>query len=106
MYSSRKMVPTALAGTRKKSAMKMVVSENPAMATVFLPNFIERYVEHNTPITVTNWLDILNRLKPTDETLACLESTTSPKVFSRYGQAPWPLGLARPSDCSKANKRS
>ena len=61
--------------------MKTVVSEKPAIATAFLPKRLERAVEHNTPSTVTNWLDILNRLNPTEATFDRFASTIRPKVF-------------------------
>src|ERR1019366_1993775 len=95
-------VPTASRGSRTNNAIKMVVSEKPTMATDFLPNRMERNVEHSTPITVTNWLDMLKRLKPTEETLALLESITRPKVFNKYDQTPCAAGLTRPTPWSSA----
>ena len=63
--------------------MNIVVIEKPARATAFLPKRIDRKVEQSTPATVTNWLDMLNRLKPTEDTLVFAASTIRPKVFSR-----------------------
>ena len=49
---------------------------------------MDRKVAHNTPMTVTNWLDMLNRLNPTEATFFFSASTIKPKVFSRLCHKP------------------
>jgi len=70
-------------GSRINAAMKIVVEENPTSATAFFPYFTARNVEQSTPTTVTNWLDILKRLNPTEATLERSALTTRPKTFNR-----------------------
>src|SRR5512138_101745 len=96
-YSRANVAPMESDESRINEAMKMPANENPARAIAFLPNRIPRYVAHNTPMTVTNWLDMLNRLYPTSATFVFSALIISPKEFSRLCHQPPPASLVNPS---------
>src|ERR1039458_6981665 len=104
------IVPTAAGGKGTNSAVNIVVVEKAERATALLPNRIDRNVEHSTPMTVTNWLDMFSKLNPTEDTFVLAASTIRPKVFNKICHAPLgtaPLAvLVKPRGLRRSNRRS